>query len=81
MVRYLVVAGDWSRANAKTLKEARRYAYYHTLSGAGNQTYIYSGLERIVGRVHRSGGMRYWTDSKGKMYWLENDGTKTSMSG
>ena len=80
MVRYLVQAGDWSKIYAKTLKDARRYAYYHTLSGAGNQTYIYSDTGRIVGRVHRSGGMRYWTDSKGKMYWLENDGTTTAMA-
>lgn len=79
MVRYLVVAGDWSKIYAKTLKDARRYAYYHTPAGPGNQTYIYSGLERIAGKIHRSGGMRYWTDSKGKMYWLNSDGTITAM--
>ena len=75
MVRYLVEAGNGSRAYFSTLKEARRYAYNHTSSDS--RSYIYTGPnadDRLVGTVFKYDYVMYWKGKKWT-YFLISDGS------
>lgn len=75
MVRYLVVAGNGSRAYFSTLKDARRYAYSRTSSDS--RSYIYTGPnadDRLIGTVYKYDYIMYWK-GRGGSYFLIADGS------